>query len=59
MCKRRTPFPKTHTEAVAYICAVATMDDAEPCEHGHLSCATEQGGPCLDEVMSTFPDAEA
>ena len=26
------------------------------CEHGHLDCSTYEGGPCMDEVLTNFPE---
>lgn len=32
--------------------ADAVSGAEEPCEHGHLGCATHEGGPCVDEVLT-------
>jgi len=29
-----------------------------PCEHGHLSCAAWDGGPCTDELLSMLESGD-
>ena len=36
--------------------ANATCGGAYSCEHGHLGCSTFERGPCMDEVLSNFPE---
>jgi hypothetical protein len=47
---------QTPRDTVAYIDAVATAYDAEPCVYGHYGCALHFGGPCSDELVAALPD---
>jgi hypothetical protein len=35
----------------------ADADHDSPCKHGHLDCATTEGGPCVDEVLTNHEAA--
>lgn len=52
--------PRILTTAAArkFLNQLATMDDGKPCCYGHMGCSTHEGGPCCDETMSNFPDAD-
>ena len=43
-------------EARSYL-AEAIEQGAElyECEHGHAACAAYQDGPCVDEILTTYP----
>ena len=53
--KVRTPKGKLLT--VEQYVALANRNE-QPCEHGHLSCAAWEHGPCMDELLSQQEEQE-
>ena len=41
-----------------YADKVSAMPMAEPCKYGHIGCATHEGGPCCDEVLTQHEHEE-
>ena len=33
-------------------------DETWPCKYGHLNCSDRNGGTCLDETLTNFPQLE-
>jgi len=33
-------------------------DETWPCKYGHLNCSVRNGGTCLDETLTNFPQLE-
>jgi hypothetical protein len=58
MFKRKhiTESRKRATQWFALYERTRDADKLVPCEHGHLECSTHRNGPCMDEVLSTYPD---
>jgi hypothetical protein len=56
-----TKFPRTLADAKAWVREYDRMAHAPThcvCEHGHFNCSVTPEGPCLDEILTAFPEAE-
>jgi hypothetical protein len=49
---------RTLAAARAFIERKDQTDRAHSCCHGHYDCSDRDGGACLDETLSNFPELE-
>lgn len=52
------PIVRTKKGAEEFMRRYRATERAHPCYLGHTDCSTHDGGPCMDETLSNFPDAD-
>ena len=52
-------YPCVHTliGAKLFMKKFGETEKAYTCVHGHFDCSIADGGPCMDETLSNFPEA--
>ena len=56
--RHEAPVIKTLAAARQFLKRHAETERDHHCGYGHFGCSWYDGGPCLDETLSNFPELE-